>query len=107
MQPVTIHTTRGCWHCHRAKRLLRRKGAAVTEIKSGARRDAARAELAALYGASTFPQIVIGKRHIGGADELVALERIGELDGLLAGATPQRLSRTTSALAGDRQRRTP
>lgn len=85
MPPVTIHTTRGCWHCYRAKRLLRRKGVPVTEIKSGADRDAARAELAERYGASTFPQIVIGGRHIGGADELVALERSGELDGLLGG----------------------
>ena len=81
--PVTIYMLRGCRHCIRAKRLLRRKGAAYDEIPTLARRSARRAELTERFGRRTFPQIVIGDRHVGGMADLAALERSGELDRLL------------------------
>jgi glutaredoxin 3 len=83
MAKVTIYTMRGCVHCFRARRRLRRKGADVDEIKTSRDIKRARADLRARFGAGTFPQIVIGDRHVGGADQLVALDRSGELDTLL------------------------
>lgn len=86
MQPVTIYTTPFCGFCTRALRLLASKNAPVTEI-SMAERPEARAEMIARSGgASTFPQIFIGDVHVGGSDDLHALERRGGLDPLLAGA---------------------
>ena len=85
MPQVTIYTTRYCPYCHRAKRLLAQKGVAFAEIDVGG--DwAARKSLAARAGGRTsVPQIWIGETHVGGCDELHALERAGELDRLLAG----------------------
>jgi glutaredoxin 3 len=83
MPKVTIYTMRGCPHCFRARRRLRRKGVDFEEIKAGRDIESARADLRARFGASTFPQIVIGERHVGGADQLVALDKSGELDALL------------------------
>jgi glutaredoxin 3 len=83
MAPVTIYTLRGCVHCFRARRRLRGKGVAFHEIKTRRDIEAARADLRARFGAGTFPQIVIGERHVGGADQLVALDKSGELDALL------------------------
>lgn len=82
---VTIYTKFLCGYCHRAKRLLESKGVNYTEhdITMG---GSARAEmLARAPGARTVPQIFIGDTHIGGFDDLAALEREGRLDALLTG----------------------
>jgi len=85
MPKVVIYTIRYCPYCHSAKRLLEGKGVAVTEIDVTGDR-AARAELRAKAGGrSTVPQIWIGDTHVGGSNELHALERAGRLDALLAG----------------------
>lgn len=81
---VTIYTKFGCGYCYRAKQLLDAKGVSYTEHDvtfGGAKRDEMmqRAPMA-----RTVPQIFIGDRHIGGSDELAALDREGRLDMLLA-----------------------
>jgi glutaredoxin 3 len=81
---VTIYTKFGCGYCYRAKRLLDDKGIDYTEhdITMGGPK---RAEmLARAPMAQTVPQIFIGDTHIGGSDDLAALERAGKLDELLA-----------------------
>ena len=85
MAPVTIYTKPFCPYCSRALKLLRDKSVAFEEIDDAAF-DAAkkRAMVERAGGRSTFPQIFIGARHVGGCDELMALERRGELDPLLA-----------------------
>ena len=82
---VEIYTRPGCGYCTAAKSLLTRKSAAFTEFNIAP--DAAyRDEMYDRAGhGSTFPQIVIGTTHVGGCDELYALDRAGKLDGLLAG----------------------
>jgi len=85
MPPVEIYTTRFCPYCNTAKALLKRKGAAFTEInlsKDIERRDEM---IERAKGRMTVPQIFIGDMHVGGSDELHALERAGKLDALLAG----------------------
>ena len=83
MKPVRIYTTPICPYCVRAKSLLTRKGAPFEEVDvfmdAGARDEM----LAKSGGARTVPQIFIGDTHVGGCDELYALERAGELDELL------------------------
>lgn len=74
-----------CGYCAAAKRLLRGKGVAFTEIDVLAE-PARRAEMIERSGRRTVPQIFIGTRHIGGFDDLNALEQRGELDPLLTGA---------------------
>ena len=85
MQPITIYTTMFCPYCHSAKRLLTKKGAEFTEIdvtmKPGIREEMIRRA----RGKRTVPQIFIGAHHVGGSDELHALDAKGELDALLAG----------------------
>ena len=85
MAPVDIYTTRFCPHCLMAKKLLTRKEALFNEIDVG--RDwERRAEMVQrANGRTTVPQIFIGGRHVGGCDDLQALERAGKLDALLAG----------------------
>ena len=85
MPLIEIYTTRYCPYCHAAKALLKRKGAAFTEIDVS--RDwERRVEMTErANGMMTVPQIFIGGMHIGGADELHALERAGKLGPLLAG----------------------
>ena len=86
MPQVEIYTQDWCAYCARAKRLLDSKGAAYREIDAP-HGSAARAEARDRSGGrTTMPQIFIGGRHIGGCDELVALDRSGELDALLHGA---------------------
>lgn len=80
---VTVYTKRRCPHCVRARRRLRRKNVEFEEIRAGSDVEGARLDLRARFGSDTFPQIVIGERHIGGADQLVALEKSGELRALL------------------------
>lgn len=80
--PVVIYTRPFCGFCARALGLLRDKGLAFTEIEAGFDPDKRR-EMVARSGRGTFPQIFIGGTHIGGCDELVALEDGGGLDGML------------------------
>ncbi len=84
MPEVTIYTKRMCGYCSEAKRLLHSKGVEFREV--GAHAGGGREGLRERFGpgATTFPQIVIGDRHVGGATELAALEASGELDRLLA-----------------------
>jgi glutaredoxin 3 len=82
---VTVYTTPWCGYCARAKALLTRKGVAFAEIDVEARREL-REEMIARSGRRTVPQIFIGERHVGGSDDLAALEAAGELDALLAQA---------------------
>jgi glutaredoxin 3 len=83
MKPVRIYTTPICPYCVRAKSLLTKKGAPFEEVDvfmdTGARDEM----LAKSGGARTVPQIFIGDTHVGGCDELYALEREGKLDPLL------------------------
>ena len=82
---VDIYTKFGCGYCYRAKRLLDEKGVEYAEhdiTMGGPKRDEMRARAP---GAMTVPQIFIGDTHVGGSDELAALERQGKLDALLEG----------------------
>ncbi|NWH07694.1 MAG: glutaredoxin 3 [Alphaproteobacteria bacterium] len=83
MSDVTIYTSILCPYCVRAKALLKRKGATITEIDVSCDR-ALRAEMESRSGRHTVPQIFIGERHVGGCDDLHALEARGELDRLLS-----------------------
>ena len=84
MAKVTIYTRAFCPYCTRAVKLLRDKGADFREIDAGM--DAAKkAEMVQRSGGRrTFPQIFVGDTHIGGCDDMIALERAGKLDPLLA-----------------------
>lgn len=85
MQPIEIYTSPLCGFCHAAKRLLTQKGASFAEIDI-ARSPERRPEMMKRAGGRhTVPQIFIGKTHVGGCDELYALERAGKLDALLKG----------------------
>lgn len=83
MAKVTIYTTRFCPFCVRAKHLLERKQVAYDEVPVDGRSDL-RQELLSRTGQRTVPQIWVGETHVGGCDELFALERGGKLDRLLA-----------------------
>lgn len=84
MTMITVYTTRLCPYCRMAKELLRKKGATFNEIDVGCRTEL-RAEMCHKAGGrNTVPQIWIGDRHVGGCDDLYALERDGKLDPLLA-----------------------
>ena len=84
MKQVDIYTTPLCGYCHMAKRLLMSKGVKFNEINVMGD-QAARAEMVERApGSRTVPQIFIGDVHVGGSDELHALERAGKLDGLLS-----------------------
>lgn len=83
MSEVVIYSTRICPYCIRAKRLLERKGVEYHEIRV----DRDYAQLRVMLERSrrnTVPQIFIDNRHVGGYDDLAALDRAGELDPLLA-----------------------
>ncbi|MGH8283893.1 MAG: glutaredoxin 3 [Gammaproteobacteria bacterium] len=83
MKTVTIYSTRVCPYCMRAKALLQSKQVAYTEFlvdQDPARRE----EMEKKSRRRTVPQIFIGDRHVGGYDELYALDRKGELYTLLA-----------------------
>ena len=82
---ITIYTRSFCGYCSRAIGLLDSKGVPYTEIDAGSDLEKKR-EMIQKSGRTTFPQIFIGERHIGGCDDLMALEYAGELDGLLSQA---------------------
>ena len=85
MPPVLIYTRPFCPYCTRALSLLQKKGVSYTEIEDAAYDPAKKREMIRKSnGRSTFPQIFIGDRHIGGCDDMMTLERSGELDKLLA-----------------------
>ena len=79
---MRIYTTRTCPYCVRAKRLLQKKSVPYQEIDVSWDDDA-RLRLMQATGRRTVPQIFIGEKHVGGSDDLHALEERGELDGLL------------------------
>ena len=85
MPLIEIYTTRYCPYCHTAKVLLKSKGAAFNEIDVGRDRERRSEMTERANGGTTVPQIFIGEIHVGGCDELHALEDAGELDKLLAG----------------------
>jgi glutaredoxin 3 len=83
MANITIYTTRTCPYCHSAKSLLAKKGASYDEIDvSGDATERQRMMIRA-NGRRSVPQIFIGETHVGGSEDLHALERRGGLDPLL------------------------
>ncbi len=85
MATVDIYTSPLCGFCTAAKRLLSQKGVNFSEIDV-ARQPERKAEMTQrANGGRTVPQIFVGDTHVGGCDELFALERAGKLDALLAG----------------------
>jgi glutaredoxin 3 len=88
MPPIEIYTTRFCPYCIAAKRLLNRKGAKFTEIDVSGDPEGRSAMVARANGRMTVPQIFIGATHVGGCDDLYALDRAGKLDPLLGIAPP-------------------
>lgn len=85
MQPVRIYTTPFCGYCLSAKRLLGRKGVAFDEIDVSGDPSRRQEMMRLAHGRHTVPQIFVGTTHVGGYDDLSALEREGRLDPLLAG----------------------
>lgn len=85
MKPVEIYTTPLCGYCHAAKRLLAQKGVAFTEIDVSRDADLRAMMTQRSGGGRTVPQIFVGATHVGGCDDLYALDRAGKLDPLLAG----------------------
>ncbi|MGV8949645.1 MAG: glutaredoxin 3 [Cypionkella sp.] len=83
MKPVEIYLTQTCPYCVAAKGLLRKKGVAFTEIDVGAK-PALRATMTQRTGRTSVPQIFIAGTHVGGCDDLHALDRAGKLDAMLA-----------------------
>jgi len=83
MPPIEIYTRPFCGFCSRAIGLLREKGLAFTEIEAGFD-PAKRREMVERSGRTTFPQIFVGGTHIGGCDELMALDRAGKFDAMLS-----------------------
>ena len=85
MQPVTIYTTPYCPYCIRAKMLLDERGVTeLNEIRIDQDREL-RKQMIERTGRRTVPQIYIGDHHVGGRDDLVALDREGKLEALLQG----------------------
>jgi len=85
MAPVRVYSTAFCPYCVMAKRLLDSKGVAYQEIRVDQDLER-RTEMMTLSGRRTVPQIFVGSTHVGGFDDLSALERAGRLDPLLASA---------------------
>jgi glutaredoxin 3 len=85
MADVTIYTRMMCGYCAAAKRLLDRKGIAYTEHDASFDPKLRQEMISRANGRSTFPQIFIDELHVGGSDDLHALEAQGRLDALLKG----------------------
>jgi glutaredoxin 3 len=83
MLQIEIYTTRWCPYCIAAKRLLARKGVTFTEIDVGSDQAERGRMVMRANGRMTVPQIFIGATHVGGYDDLYALEQAGKLDPLL------------------------
>jgi glutaredoxin 3 len=84
MKSVEIYTSPLCGFCHAAKRLLTQKGVSFSEIDVLSQPERKAEMMQRANGGRTVPQIFIGDTHVGGSDELHALERAGKLDALLA-----------------------
>jgi glutaredoxin 3 len=84
MTEITIYTRMMCGYCAAAKRLLDRKGVAYTEHDASFSPQLRAEMIARANGRATFPQIFIGDVHVGGSDDLHALDAAGRLDALLA-----------------------
>ncbi len=84
MPPIVVYTTPYCSYCVSAKALLRRKGVEFTEVNVAGAPDRRAEMVERTNGLTTVPQIFIGSDHVGGSDELRALDGAGKLDSLLA-----------------------
>ncbi|MEO9574347.1 MAG: glutaredoxin 3 [Tateyamaria sp.] len=84
MKPVEIYTSPLCGFCHAAKRLLNEKGVEFSEVDVLKQPERKPEMIQRANGGRTVPQIFVGDIHVGGCDDLYALERAGKLDGLLA-----------------------
>ena len=83
MAEVVLYTRDFCYYSDAARDLLTRKGVAFTDINATGNRELRRQMIERANGGSTFPQIFIGETHVGGCDELYALEEDGKLDAML------------------------
>lgn len=83
MPKVEIYTKFMCPYCSRALKLLRSKGASVTEYDATMNSALKQEMMERANGGATFPQIFINDKHVGGSDDLAALDRAGGLDPLL------------------------
>jgi glutaredoxin 3 len=84
MAEVVIYTREFCGYCARALSLLDQKGVDFEEIPAGMDPEKRKEMTQRSGGGTTFPQIFIDGKHIGGSDDLMALERAGKLDAMLA-----------------------
>lgn len=84
MKTVEIYTSPLCGFCHAAKRLLTQKGVSFVEIDVQCSPDRRQEMMTRAHGRHTVPQIFVGETHVGGCDDLYALDRAGKLDPLLA-----------------------
>ena len=84
MKPVEIYTTQTCPYCSAAKRLLTKKGVKYDEIDVSYDAEKREVMMRRAHGGRTVPQIFIGGTHVGGCDDLYALDEAGKLDPLLA-----------------------
>ena len=85
MAEVVIYTRDFCYYSDAARDLLQRKGVTFTEHNATGKPELRKQMIARANGGSTFPQVFIGDTHVGGCDDLYALEEQGKLDALLAG----------------------
>ena len=84
MKTVEIYTKPTCGFCHMAKRLLSAKGVGFSEVNITAEPNRRAEMIQRANGGSTVPQIFIGGKHVGGCDDLMALDRSGKLDAMLS-----------------------
>ena len=84
MTEVVIDTREFCYYSDAARELLKRKGVVFKEINATGNRELRNEMIERANGGSTFPQVFIGDTHVGGCDELYALEDQGKLDAMLA-----------------------
>lgn len=84
MKSVTIYTSPMCPYCWRAVGLLKKKKVSFKEINVGMNAKHRAEMIDRANGGTSVPQIFIGEQHIGGCDEMMALERAGKLDSMLA-----------------------
>jgi glutaredoxin 3 len=84
MAEVVIYTRDFCYYSDAARELLKRKGVVFKEINATGNRELRNEMIERANGGSTFPQVFIGDTHVGGCDELYALEDQGKLDAMLA-----------------------
>lgn len=84
MAKVTVYTKMMCPYCIRAMHVLKKKGADIEEIPAAFDSAKKQEMIQRSGGRKTFPQIFIGEEHVGGCDELLALDRAGKLDAKLA-----------------------